>query len=167
MGGCGSGERRGWAVTAVVEEERWTSGEVVSGKLVERIGGSVKELCEYKGLLKGKGGVLAQWGKQADEQLALVHAGMNELAHMTKQVEKRQVFLNVFTFKAGAYWQLRWRLSNWKHVVWADVDELLPGMPPTLAQWYREINAVAQLLNAKEMTLRCEYREMDKYLERT
>jgi hypothetical protein len=117
----------------------------------------VKQLVDRKGPLKGKGGALAQWHREAVERLEAVHQAMNTLAQSVRTVQGRRWSLNVYRLRTNAK-QLRWRETgaDRKHSLWDRVERELSQLPPGLAQWYREVEATAQILNHKEQVARYE-----------
>jgi hypothetical protein len=125
----------------------------------------VKQLVDRKGPLKGKGGALAQWHREAVERLAAVHQAMDTLAQSVREVQGRRWNLNVYKLRTKAK-QLRWRETgaDRKHGLWERIERELSQLPPGLAQWYREIEEMAQILNHKEQVARYELKTVTRLL---
>lgn len=121
---------------------------------------SVKQVIDLKGPLKGKGGSLAQWRDDTLARLQEVYAAMGELSLESKSVEGRRFGLNVYTLRDAR--QLRWRMTNSSHATWAVIEPMLSDMAPGLAQWYRQAEQVAQILNHREQVLRYELKTVDR-----
>jgi len=125
----------------------------------------VKQVIDRKGPLKGKGGALAQWRREALERLASVHQAMDSLAQTVRGVKGRRWNLNVYTLRAKAR-QLRWRETGAerRHALWERIEPELSQLPPGLAQWYRETEELAQILNHKEQVARYELKTVARLL---
>ena len=118
---------------------------------------SVKQVIDDKGPLKGKGGALAQWQREATDRLAQVHVAMERLAQSTQSVVGRRWGLYLYRLREPAR-QVRWRMrsARWEHTTWERIEPLLTELPPGLAQWYVETNELAQVLNHQEQVVRYE-----------
>ena len=112
----------------------------------------VNQVIDLKGPLKGKGGSLAQWHLDVKDRLDQVYQEMELLAAETKSVEGRRFGLYVYGLRTGR--QLRWRMTNSAHATWQRVEPLLAKVSEGLAQWYRQAQEVAQILNHREQVLR-------------
>jgi hypothetical protein len=155
-----------WAAPeAVVEVEACASGVVLS---TARMGSDemVKQVIDRKGPLKGKGGALAQWHREAVEKLATVQQAMGALAQSARDVKGRRWNLNVYKLRTKAH-QLRWREtgSSRRHTLWERIQPELAQLAPGLAQWYHETEEVAQILNHKEQVARHELKIITRLLE--
>lgn len=165
--GCGSGDFSGKPGAPVVDLGLglWASGVVV---LTETMGHGemVKQVIDRKGPLKGKGGDLAQWHREATEKLAAVHQAMESLAQSVREVQGRRWNLNVYRLRTRAH-QLRWRETGTgrRHSLWQRIEPELALLAPGLAQWYREVEDMAQILNHKEQVARYELKTITRLLE--
>lgn len=130
---------------------------------------TVNQVMDPKGLLKGKGAGLAQWDREARDRLAAVRADMAQLAEATRTIEGRRFGLLVNKLRDAQ--QLRWRFTSVvdagasRHTTWQRVEALLPTLSPVLAQWYREVNELALILNHKEQVARYEVKTTARLLE--
>jgi hypothetical protein len=124
------------------------------------INDSVNQVIDLKGPLKGKGGSLAQWLSDVQLRLEQVYQEMETLAAEAKSVEGRRFGLYVYGLRTGR--QLRWRMTNSAHATWQRVEPLLDKLPPGLAQWYRQAQEVAQILNHREQVLRYELKTVER-----
>lgn len=123
---------------------------------------TVKQVIDLKGPLKGKGGSLAQWRADTEARLAEVYAEMAQLSAESKSIEGRRFGLNVYTLRIAR--QLRWRMTNSTHATWTKIEPLLPSLSPGLAQWYRQAQEVAQILNHREQVLRYELKTVERLI---
>jgi hypothetical protein len=117
---------------------------------------------DLKGPLKGKGGTLAQWRREADKQLRDIWAAMDELALECSTIVGRTFGLKVYPVRDGR--QLRWRLTSGRHATWDRVEPLLVSLAPGLAQWYQQAQEVAQILNHREQVARYELKTVDRLI---
>ncbi|MGM9489540.1 hypothetical protein [Ideonella sp. YS5] len=126
----------------------------------------VKQMIDRKGPLKGKGETLAQWHREAGEKLAAVHRAMDALAQSVREVKGRRWNLNVYKLRTKAH-QLRWRETGIgrRHSLWERIEPELSLLAPGLAQWYRETEEMAQILNHKEQVARYELKTITRLLE--
>jgi hypothetical protein len=125
---------------------------------------SVNQVIDSKGPLKGKGaGGLAQWRKEVEDRLQSVYADMVQLSAESSSIAGRQWSLRVYALRNGK--QLRWRMRNSAHATWPRVQALLCGLPPGLAQWYVQAQALAQILNHREQALRYEFKTVMRLIE--
>ena len=122
----------------------------------------VNQVIDLKGPLKGKGGSLAQWRSDTECRLGEVYKAMAQLSEESKTIEGRQFGLHVYSLRDAR--QLRWRMTNSKHATWAKVQVLLDQMAPGLAQWYRQAEEVAQVLNHREQVLRYELKTVERLI---
>lgn len=120
----------------------------------------VKQVIDLKGPLKGKGGSLAQWRADTVARLQEVYTAMADLSQESKSVEGRRWSLNVYRLRDAR--QVRWRMTNSSHATWAAIEPMLSDMAPGLAQWYRQAEQVAQILNHREQVLRYELKTVDR-----
>jgi hypothetical protein len=121
---------------------------------------SVNQVIDLKGPLKGKGGSLAQWGTDCETRLQEVYAAMAQLAGESASIEGRRFGLHVYKLRDAR--QLRWRLTNSRHATWKTVEPMLGGLSPGLADWYRQAEEVAQVLNHREQVLRYEFKTVQR-----
>ncbi len=121
---------------------------------------SVNHVIDLKGPLKGKGGSLAQWRADCETRLQEVYAAMAQLASESASVEGRRFGLHVYKLRDAR--QLRWRLTNSRHATWKTVEPMLGALPPGLADWYRQAEEVAQVLNHREQVLRYEFKTVER-----
>ena len=75
-------------------------------------------------------------------------------------VEGRRFGLYVYGLRSGR--QLRWRMTNSAHATWERVEPLLDKVLEGLAQWYRQAQVVAQILNHREQVLRYELKTVER-----
>jgi hypothetical protein len=128
----------------------------------------VKHVIDPKGLLKGKGGALAQWRKEAEDRLAAFYRQMDDLAQQTRAVEGRRFGLMVYKLRDAR--QLRWRFTSvsegtvGRHATWERIETLLPEFSPVLAQWYRDMHDLALVLNHQEQVARYEIKTIDRLM---
>lgn len=122
-------------------------------------------VMDRKGPLKGKGGALAQWHRVAAHRLASVHGAMEALAQSTRAVQGRRWSLHVHKLRTPAR-QVRWRevSPTRPHTVWERIEPQLSQLAPGLAQWYRETQEIAQLLNHQEQVARYEVKTVARLL---
>jgi hypothetical protein len=113
----------------------------------------VNSMLDMKGPLKGKGGALAQWEREARMRLRDSHDAMAQLSAQTRLHERRWS-LNLYRARGGV--QLRWRMTDGRHTVWARIAPLLRSLAPALRQWYGEVDDCAQVLNHREQAIRHE-----------
>jgi hypothetical protein len=114
----------------------------------------VNSTLDMKGPLKGKGGALAQWEREARMRLRGVHDAMEQLSEQTRQLHERRWSLNRYRARGGV--QLRWRMTDGRHTVWGRIAPLLRNLAPALRQWYGEVDDCAQVLNHREQAVRHE-----------
>ena len=110
---------------------------------------------ERQRALKGKGVELAQWHQESVTRLDTVRTRLEALAQSTTAVEGWRWCLTLHTSARGA-WRLRWRANSWRTVPWHAIERDLQTLPVTLAQWYREANSEATVLNHREQAARYE-----------
>ena len=122
----------------------------------------VNQVIDLKGPLKGKGGSLAQWRTDTEARLEEVYKAMAQLSAESKTIEGRQFGLHIYSLRDAK--QLRWRMTSSSHATWAKVEPLLAGMAAGLAQWYRQAEEVAQVLNHREQVLRYELKTVDRLI---
>ncbi len=123
---------------------------------------TVKQVFDIKGPLKGKGGTLAHWQSDAEARLREVYAEMEQLAQESRSVAGRHFGLQICKLRDAL--QLRWRMTDGRHVTWARVEPLLAGQAPGLAQWYRQAEEVAQILNHRGQILRYEIKTVKRLI---
>lgn len=128
---------------------------------------TVNQVYDHKGPLKGKGGALAQWQREATDRLAQVHVAMERLAQSTQTVEGRRWSLFLHRSRGEAR-QARWRMRSARreHTTWERIEPLLLELPPSLAQWYVEANELAQVLNHREQVVRYEVKTVRRLADR-
>lgn len=121
---------------------------------------SVKQVIDLKGPLRGKGGSLAQWRTECEAKLREVYAAMAQLSGEATSIEGRRFGLHVYKLRDAR--QLRWRLTNSRHATWKTVEPMLSALAPGLAEWYRQAEEVAQVLNHREQVLRYELKTVER-----
>ena len=134
---------------------------------VSDVGGNmmVNQVHDMKGPLKGKGASpLAQWQSEAATRLARVHAEMEAVAQLTRDVPGRDFALNLYKQRGDAK-QLRWRMRDSRHSLWERIEPLLDELPPGLAQWYREVQEQSDVLNHREQAARYELKTVVRLVE--
>lgn len=122
----------------------------------------VKQVIDLKGPLKGKGGSLAQWLADTEDRLREVYSEMEQLALESRSIEGRAFAMYIYKLRDAR--QLRWRLGTGSHATWAKVERRLADMAPGLAQWYRQAEEVAQILNHREQVLRYEIKTVQRLM---
>ena len=122
----------------------------------------VKPVIDLKGPLKGKGGSLAQWRTDTQARLQEVYAEMGQLAQESRSIEGRSFAMYIYKLRSAR--QVRWRLGTGSHATWAKVEQRLADMAPGLAQWYRQAEEVAQILNHREQVLRYELKTVERLM---
>lgn len=117
-------------------------------------------LSTYDVAIKGFKGKGAAWVSQARAQLAEIHAAMHALSKETRAIRGHDFTLVVHTRGKSGQKCLRWRLSGTppRHVTWEAIVSQVAALPTALAQWYRQANAAALVLNHQEMVARHELR---------
>ena len=112
----------------------------------------------YKGPLKGKGHDVRQWVGLAEKRLGGIHTEMEFLRKQTKDLVSGETpwSLDIYTITSRGAKSLRWRLMGGAHARWERLVPLLSHLPPASAQWYRETNIGAAVLNAQEQAVRYE-----------
>ncbi|MFT3819796.1 MAG: hypothetical protein QM750_19660 [Rubrivivax sp.] len=122
----------------------------------------VKQVIDDKGPLKGKGWTVRQWRDDAQSRLDQIYAEMAILVAETSSIAARTVGLKLYSLRHAR--QLRWRFTNGRHATWPQVEPSLAQMSPALAQWYREAQEAAQVLNHREQVVRYEIRTVERLL---
>ncbi|MBW8837794.1 MAG: hypothetical protein JF605_22865, partial [Burkholderia sp.] len=107
---------------------------------------------------------LAQWQSEAATRLARVHAEMEAVAQLTRDVPGRDFALNLYKQRGEAK-QLRWRMRDSRHSLWERIEPLLDELPPGLAQWYREVQQQSDVLNHREQAARYELKTVVRLVE--
>lgn len=125
---------------------------------------NVNQEIDCKGPLKGKGASLAQWDSDVRARLAQIYLDMAALSAESKGVEGRKFGLHIFSLRDAK--QLRWRSTSSKHLTWARVEPQLNELPQGLAEWYRQAEEVAQVLNHREQALRYELKTVQRLAQR-
>lgn len=112
----------------------------------------------YKGPLKGKAHAVRQWVTTAEQRLAAVHEDMESLRQQTKDLVSGESpwSLDIYSITKRGAKSLRWRMVGGAHSRWDRIVPLLSHLPPASAQWYREANIRAAVLNAQEQAARYE-----------
>jgi hypothetical protein len=123
---------------------------------------AVNQVIDLKGPLKGKGGSLAQWRADTEARLDEVYKAMAQLSAESKTIEGRAFGLHIYSLRDAK--QLRWRMTSSAHATWAKVEPMLVGMAAGLAQWYRQAEEVAQVLNHREQVLRYELKTVERLI---
>jgi hypothetical protein len=137
-----------------------TEGEFVKTTTDDQV--IVKQVIDLKGPLKGKGGSLAQWLKDTQGRLQELYAEMEQLTLESRSIEGRAFAMYVYKLRDAR--QLRWRLATGKHATWNTVQQRLSDLAPGLAQWYRQAEDVAQILNHREQVLRYEEKTVKRLM---
>lgn len=112
----------------------------------------------WKGPLKGKAHAVHQWVESAEARLCAIHAEMEKLRQQTKELVSSDSpwSLDIYTITKRGAKSLRWRMVGGAHARWDRISPLMNHLPPGAAQWYREINLQATVLNAQEQAARYE-----------
>ncbi len=126
------------------------------------VGTTANQVIDLKGPLKGKGGSLPQWLADVSQRLEQVYQEMELLAVESKSIQGRRFGLHVYWLRSGR--QLRWRMTSGVHATWTRVAPLLNRMPEGLAQWYRQAQLVATVLNHREQVLRYERKTVERLI---
>ena len=118
---------------------------------------------------KGKGGQAEAWARQARARLDGIHAAMRALSRETRAVGGHDFTLAVHARGRNSQLALRWRLAGRpaRHVTWQAIASRVDGLPPALAQWYRQAHAAALSLNYREMAARHELRLAERCQDET
>ena len=124
----------------------------------------VTQLVDYKGPLKGKGRTLAQWESDVRARLAQIYEDMNTLSAESRNIDGRTFGLYVMNLREAL--QLRWRTTSSQHVTWARLEPTVDKLPQGLAQWYRQAEEVAQVLNHHEQALQYELKTVQRLAQR-
>lgn len=128
----------------------------------------VDQMIDPKVPLKGKGGALAQWRREAEDRLAAMYRQMDDLARQTRAVEGRRFGLMVYKLRDAR--QLRWRFTSvsegtvGRHATWERIDAILREFSPVLAQWYRDMHDLALVLNHQEQVARYELKTINRLM---
>ena len=120
-----------------------------------------------KGPFKGKGEELAQWHREAQDRLARLYRDMAVLRDETKTVADRRFSVDLYSLSHRNSKSLRWRMNSGQHMTWGRIVPLLADMPPSMVQWYREVQARMVFINAQEMAARYQVRLAEQVLETT
>lgn len=130
-----------------------------------------QESCQtlecLKGPLKDKAKAVNQWHRLTQDRLNQIHHEMEVL----RQETKRQVsgdttwYLDIYKITWRNSKSLRWRMVGGTHTLWERVESNLLYLPPSLAQWYREVDVKANLLNALEQVARYELKTINRFAE--
>lgn len=118
-----------------------------------------------KGPLKGKAHAVRQWLDEAQMRLDQIHSEMGDLSAESKQQISTYSpwYMDVYTITKRGSKSVRWRMVGGAHSSWAKVEPLLAFVPPASAQWYRELNVRANLLNAREQVVRYEIKTAKRF----
>lgn len=86
---------------------------------------------------------------------------MGQLAALTMQVPGRSFQLIVHRRNSTGQHALRWRsVAGGRHLPWADMPRLFVAQLPTLATWYRTVQARVEELNRAESLARLALRQL-------
>ncbi|WP_160322576.1 hypothetical protein [Aquabacterium parvum] len=112
----------------------------------------------YKGPLKGKAHAVRQWLSSAEKRLVDVHSEMELLRQESKDLisDESPWSLDIYSITKRGAKSLRWRMTGGAHSRWEKIVPLLAYLAPASAQWYREANIRAAVLNAREQSVRYE-----------
>lgn len=129
---------------------------------------SWNETCQHRVDAKaftGRGA--ARRLREARETVDNIHAEMRQLAATTNGVPGKTFYLCVHRRNATDQCSLRWRATGASaaHLTWAEMEPLFAQYPYEAAQWYREANATALELNAREIAARAALRDAKTYAE--
>jgi hypothetical protein len=85
---------------------------------------------------------------------------MRELVKLSLELPGRTMYLCVHRRARTGQVTLRWRQAGAlaPHLPWPEVSRLLRAYPPTLADWYRTVNAAVRRLNGVEKQARASLR---------
>lgn len=130
-----------------------------------------QESCQtlecLKGPLKDKAKAVKQWHRLTQDRLNQIHHEMEVLRQETKRQVSNDAnwYLDSYKITWRKSQSLRWRMVGGAHALWQDVESKLKHLPPSLAQWYREVNEKAKLLNALEQVARYELKTIKRFSE--
>lgn len=129
----------------------------------------VQQTCQTldsgKGPLKGKAHAVRQWLDEAQMRLDQIHKEMECLSAESKQQISNYSpwYMDIYTITKRGSKSLRWRMVGGAHSNWTKVEPLLAFVPPASAQWYRELDMQANLLNAREQVARYEIKTAKRF----
>ncbi len=129
----------------------------------------VQQACQTldsgKGPLKGKAHAVRQWLDEAQVRLEQIHREMEALSAESKQQISSHSpwYMDIYTITKRSSKNIRWRMVGGAHSTWAKVEPLLAFVPPASAQWYREVDMRANLLNAREQVVRYEIKTAKRF----
>lgn len=123
---------------------------------------TVNPVIDSKGPLKGKGASLAQWQAEVADRLEMLHLEMRDLAAESQGLQGRRFGLYLYSLRAGR--QLRWRMKTSQHTTWQRIEPLLADESPGLAQWYRQAQTAAVILNHREQIIRYELKTVQRLM---
>lgn len=129
----------------------------------------VQQTCQTldsgKGPLKGKAHAVRQWLDEAQTRLDQIHKEMECLSAESKQQISNYSpwYMDIYTITKRGSKSLRWRMVGGAHSNWTKVEPLLAFVPPASAQWYRELDMQANLLNAREQVARYEIKTAKRF----
>ena len=85
---------------------------------------------------------------------------MQDLVKLSLELPGRTMYLCVHRRAPTGQATLRWRQAGAlaPHLPWPEVSRLLRSYPPTLADWYRTVNAAVRRLNSVEKQARASLR---------
>lgn len=132
----------------------------------------VQQTCQTldsgKGPLKGKAHAVRQWLDEAQTRLRQIHQEMESLSAETKeQISSHSPwYMDIYTITKRGSKSVRWRMVGGAHSSWAKVEPLLAFVAPAAAQWYREMDVRANLLNAREQVARYEIKTAKRFEEK-
>ena len=94
-------------------------------------------------------------------ELDRIHEAMVELAALTTQVPGRGFYLIVHRRSSTGQHSLRWRgVAGNRHLPWASMPARFDAQLPTLATWYRMVQARVEELNRAESLARMALRQL-------
>ena len=94
-------------------------------------------------------------------ELDRIHEAMDQLAALTMQVPGRGFYLIVHRRSSTGQHALRWRnVAGGRHLPWDNMPRLFDAQLPTLATWYRMVQARVEELNRLESLARMALRQL-------
>ncbi len=118
-----------------------------------------------KGPFKGKGEAILLWHRESQDRLAQIHRDMAALRDETKAVPDRQFSVDLHCLRHRDAKSLRWRMNSGAHMTWPRIVLLLARLPPSMVQWYWEVQARLLVINGQEQVARYEVKTAQRLIE--
>jgi hypothetical protein len=125
------------------------------------------QLADIKAF-KGKGAAHAaqRWVREAQARLDAVYLEMEALKTSTRSVAGRSFAVELYRRQRNGDVTVRWRWLSGEHCTWEAVAPEVAQMPRQLREFYLDVNAQMQALNAVEASIRCECRRAINLIDR-